>query len=217
MSTVRQRHSILLLFCAMMRLFAASPTRADSSKPFDPRSCFCWSAYLKDISIGEFGLDALGDRMVFIVRTPVTEGPNGRLRVGGEEIDLGWVSGVRPGPYLIYDQSEYFIGAWCIIPLDSFHEAEVAMTSIACQHTEVPGGFVPDDCSTRIPLAKIVDFARALDPRREACEGTATRYLGIGGPEIEQGCASGGNRIVDLILVFCFIAARRLQCRASPK
>jgi hypothetical protein len=200
----------LLFATAVLVVWGCSSSRADSTKPFDERWCFCNGWNFRDLSVGTLQFSPERQVSEFVVHTPLTDGPDGIPRSTGEVVDLrGLILTDHSGPFLLYDLTNHQ-GRWCLIPLQTYDLTVPSLVSNACRSIEFPSGTVPADCREEVPLSDIADFARALE-RGAECEETATRHLGIPGPAGGTGCQGGSPTTLATFLLLLVSIFSRLK------
>ncbi len=203
-----RRSSTRGITVAFLLLLTYRHARAESERPFDPRWCWCGPRFV-DVSIGHFTFDSVQGRNRFYIDTPVWNGPFEGARFGGTELEISHVTGVRAGPYLVYDQGLYQ-GYWCFVPISTANPSEIRLTTTVCERTRVQGGIIPDLCLASIPLPTVIEFSKAALSSQN-CERTAEEHLGILGPEPLDDPGCGGSAIGRgiALVVLAFLTWRR--------
>ncbi len=200
----------LLIATAAVLAWGCSSSRADSTKPFDERWCFCNGWQLRDLSVGNVIFSADKQVSEFVVHTPLTDGPDGIPRSAGDVVDLnGLILTHHDGPFLLYDLTNHQ-RRWCLLPLQTYDIDVPSLVSTACWSIEFPSGTVPADCREEVPLSDIADFVRARE-RGAECEEAATRHLGIPGPAGGTGCEGGSPTTLATFLLLLVSIFRRLK------
>lgn len=152
-----------------------------------------------DVSLGHFELDTEEGRYRFFIDTPLWNDP--MERAAGDELEVGSGQPWIEGTHLVYDTSRFFLGRWCVIPLQVTEVEDIELMTTFCGEFE--------GCDTPFALMDLIEFSK-MATKTGNCERAASKHLGLAAPEIDTpGCSSARSLASGAVLVLAGWLVRR--------
>jgi len=207
--------AVLLVFMLRERAFA------DSSTPFDQRSCVCGSRTTHPHDVFTATGVETSEGTYLKVADVLTQGPtdrqeSGELAIGFERYSPGIMG---EGPWLVYEGSAR--NSCCLIPIESLDLDSKSLTTLKCavQPTDIQA----TRCETPFSPSQLQDFLVASVNEEGTCQALATKYLGIPKPLAQNDsmlqCGGGASPgwLVSILGALGLLACRARRRRPAER